>query len=89
MIKASKVFIILGMIFQFYLIFPIIIGAFSLNNLKKAKVKNELISWGVVTIIFVSTLGGIFYLCIPQTALDKRNSIASVYDVDSKEIENK
>ncbi|MCQ2742686.1 MAG: hypothetical protein MJ239_05245 [Bacilli bacterium] len=61
---AAKVFIVLGMIFQFYLIYPLIIGGIALNKLSNAKRKSELIGIGIVSLIFVSTLGGIFILCV-------------------------
>lgn len=60
---AAKVFIIIGMIFTFYLIVPVIVGAIALNKMKKATSRDELTGIGIVTLLFCNILGGIFLLC--------------------------
>ena len=62
--KAAKVFLILGMVLTFYLIFPVVLGCITINKINDAKSTEELKKWGVLSIIFVSVLGGIFTLCI-------------------------
>ncbi|MBO5270677.1 MAG: hypothetical protein J6B77_07820 [Clostridia bacterium] len=62
---AAKVFIILGMIFGFWYILPIIFGAIALKKLKNAKCKADIsVATCVLTLIFCSVLGGIFLLCL-------------------------
>ena len=68
--KAAKVFIIIGMIIQFYLIFPIIVGANALKRLNTARTVDDLRGYGIASIICVSVLGGIFMLCVRQNELD-------------------
>ncbi len=58
---AAKVFIILGMIFGFFMIFPIVIGIFALKKLEEGK-KEELLLWSILTLFLCSFLGGIFML---------------------------
>ena len=66
---VAKVFIIIGMVLGFYMIYPIILGYFALKNLKTATKADDLRVWGILTIIFVSTLGGIFMLLIKDEEL--------------------
>lgn len=60
---AAKVFIIIGMVFTFYLIVPVIVGAIALSKMKKATSRDELTGIGIVTLLFCNILGGIFLLC--------------------------
>lgn len=57
---AAKVFIIIGMIFGFWYILPLIFGAIAL---KKMKTQKPSVGFGVCIILFCSVLGGIFLLC--------------------------
>lgn len=60
---VAKVFIILGMIFQFFLIYPVILGAIALSKMKKAKCKADFgTGWGIVTLLFVNIIAGIVLL---------------------------
>ena len=68
--KAAKVFLVLGMIFQFYLIFPIVVGANAIKRINNAKTIDELRGYGIASIICVSVLGGIFMLHIRQEELN-------------------
>lgn len=68
--KAAKVFIWFGIIFQFYLIYPIVIGAIALKKIDSATSKNELRNFGIVTLLFCSMLGGIFMLLIDESEFD-------------------
>ena len=80
--KASKVFLVLGMIFQFYLIFPIIVGANAIKRINNARTVDELRGYGIASIICVSVLGGIFMLCIRQEELnnDYKSEALDEYD---------
>ena len=62
---AAKVFIILGMIFGAILILPLILGIFALKKLEEPNPdRNEIVTWGILTLIFVSLIGGIFMLVL-------------------------
>lgn len=77
---AAKIFIIIGCVLEFYLIFPIIICICACNKMDTAKHKTELTALGVVTLLFCSLLGGIFMLCIPdqELALNSDNSFTTI-----------
>ena len=64
--KAAKIFIIIGMIFGACTILPLVFGFLALNKLKTAKSKDELIVWGVLTLLFCSLIGGILMLCLTE-----------------------
>ena len=57
---AAKVFIIIGMIVGCWTILPLIFGFIALNKMKKNEMKT---GWKIVTLIFVSLIGGILLLC--------------------------
>ncbi len=60
---AAKVFIILGMVFQFLLIYPIILGAIVLKKLKTAQKADDIsMAWKIVTLLFTNLIGGIILL---------------------------
>ena len=82
--KAAKVFLIIGMIYEFALIFPIIIGSIAINRLNTAKKREELTGIGVAALLLVSTLGGIFMLCVSQEELDRANNVVTT---ESKPLE--
>ncbi len=65
----AKFFIVLGMIFKFYLIFPIIIGIISINKINNARSTSDIQIFGILSAIFVSLLGGVFMLCIKDSDL--------------------
>lgn len=60
---AAKVFIIIGMIFGFWMILPLIFGGITLSKMKTATSKSDLTTWAVLTLLFCSLLGGVFLLC--------------------------
>lgn len=72
---AAKVFIVIGMIFTFYLIFPIVLGVLAIKKIDSATSSSELLGWAIATIFLVSTLGGIFMLFIKDEDL-KENAPA-------------
>ncbi len=69
MTTAAKVFIIMGMVFQCFMIFPIIVGAIALKKLKTATTKSELTGIAIVTLLFCNLIGGILMLCIDEKDL--------------------
>lgn len=60
---AAKVFIILGMIFGAIAILPLIFGGITLSKMNKVTKKEDIVVWGVLSLLFCSILGGIFVLC--------------------------
>ena len=78
--RAAKVFIWIGMIFNFYLIYPIVIGVLALKKLKTASSKNELQTLGILTLLFCNLIGGVFMLCMTDEEL-----ATNVQDSDKKE----
>ena len=67
--KAAKVLLIVGMVLQFYLVYPIILGVIAIKKLENATTKSDLTAWGVISIFFVSTVGGILMLLVPEEEL--------------------
>ena len=65
----AKVFIIIGMIVQCYLIVPIIVGIFALKKLKTATKKSDLTVMAILTVIFCNVIGGILMFCIKEEDL--------------------
>lgn len=60
---AAKILIIIGMVCQFYLIFPLILGAIALKKLNKAEKKADFSTgWSVVVLLFVNVIAGILLL---------------------------
>ena len=66
----AKVFIWIGMIIQFFLIYPIILGVLALKKINNATSSNELQTLGIFTTLFCSLLGGVFMLCIKDDELN-------------------
>jgi len=71
MIIASKVFIYIGMILQFFLIYPIVIGVKALKTIDRATNKSDLNRIAIASIFFCSFMGGIFMLLIDEYDLQK------------------
>lgn len=65
---AAKVFIIIGMVFQFYMIFPIVFGVIILKKLNKAQKPEDISTlWKVLTLLLVNIIGGILLFCLKDT----------------------
>ena len=69
MAKAARVFIIIGMVLGAPLVFPLVVGIFSLRHLNAAKTSESLKAWGIITLFLVSVLGGVFMLLIKDEEL--------------------
>ena len=83
--KAAKVFIILGMVIRFYMIYPLVIGSLALKKIDNAKDTSELTVWGVVCLFLVSILGGLFTICIKQEELGPKPVTNTYADVEVPE----
>ena len=60
---VAKVFIIIGMILQCFLIFPLVLGIIALKKLKAAKCKADFSTgWSVVVLLLVNLIAGILLL---------------------------
>ena len=57
--KLAKTFIILGIIFRFYLIFPLVIGIIAVKRINKPTNKNDMIVWIILTFLFTSIAGAV------------------------------
>ena len=57
---AAKVFIILGMVCQFFTIIPLIVGFIALSKMKTQKPSTGL---SVCVLLFCNLIGGILLLC--------------------------
>lgn len=68
--QTIKVFIIVGMVSSFILIFPIIVGMIALRKLEEANSREELRGMGVLTLIFCSQIAGILMLCLRDSDFD-------------------
>ena len=86
---AAKVFTIIGMIFGFILIIPLIVGILSLNKIDSAQNKDELTVLGFLNILFCSFLGGIFMLCISDAELKKNNTQSTTDNTACEMVESK
>jgi hypothetical protein len=59
----AKVFIIIGMICQCFLIFPLVLGIIALKKLNAAKKKEDFsIGWAIVVLLLVNLIAGIVLL---------------------------
>lgn len=72
--SATKAFIIVGMIFGWYLIFPVVLGAIALKNLKSATNASELKLWGALCLVFVNVVAGVLLLCMTDEDLGNKKS---------------
>lgn len=67
---TAKVFIIIGMVLGGILIVPIIVGFYALSAIENATTKEELITPGILALLFCNILSGVFILCIDDDELD-------------------
>lgn len=66
---AAKVFNILGMIFGFYLIFPLVLGIIANKKLNECKDIKSIHKWGIVVLLFVNQISGIIMLVMKEDDL--------------------
>ena len=70
MVRTTKVFLIIGMILTFYLIFPLILGLIALSKINNSESVDEIRSWGIITLLFVNIVAGILMLNIREEDLE-------------------
>ena len=75
---AAKVFIIIGMICQFYLVVPLIIGILALKKLNTATKKSELTGMAIATLILCNGIAGVLMLCMKDQDLVPATSDSNV-----------
>lgn len=66
---AAKVFIIISMICNFWLIYPLVLGLFALKHLDEDESTKDLLVWSILTLIFISPISGILMLCMKDEDL--------------------
>ena len=69
-----KVLIWVGMIIQFYMIYPIVFGILALKKLDSFKDRDELIKYSVLTMVFCSLAGGIVMLFMNEEGKPSTNN---------------
>lgn len=72
---AAKVFIIIGMVFQFFLIFPIIVGAIALSKIDKATRMEDLSTMSIFVLLFCNLIAGIIMLTITNEDLGRKENV--------------
>lgn len=75
---AAKIFLIIGMVFGFFLIFPLIIGLIAIKKIDEAKKQDDLVLWAILSIFLVSPIGGILMLFIQPE--EEANNNAGTYN---------
>ncbi len=62
--KITKILIIIGMALEWFLIYPVVLGICAIKKLESAKFKSDLVSWSIITLVFVSPVAGILMLTL-------------------------
>ena len=52
----------------------LLVGIFTFKKLDSAHSKNEIIGWGIASLILVNLIAGILVLCIPESEFEKNGS---------------
>lgn len=66
---AAKVFLIIGMIFTFWAIYPLVLGIIACKKLDESKDIKVIHNWGIVCLFLVSLIGGIIMLVMKEEDL--------------------
>lgn len=61
---------ICAIIMLIYSIAAIVVGVLSIRKLNSATSKNELVLYGVLSLLFVNVIAGVLILCIPEDQLN-------------------
>lgn len=85
---ASKVFLIIGMVFGAVLIFPIVLGILAYQKLDEAKNQEEIQLWAILSLLFVNIIAGILMLCLNDKdfEMNKKNIELKSENISSKDI---
>ena len=67
---AAKVYIYIGMIFGFFLIYPVVLGVKALKLLDSAQKKEELRNIGLLILLLGNPVAGIILLLIDDSDLN-------------------
>lgn len=59
-----------AIIMLIYSIAAIVVGVLSIRKLNSATSKNELVLYGVLSLLFVNVIAGVLILCIPEDQLN-------------------
>lgn len=86
--QSAKVFIWIGMILQFFLIYPLVVGILALKKIDESTSKEDLKTLGIFTLFFCSLIGGIFMLNIKDEELSNSSNNTTITK-EEKVIENK
>lgn len=84
---AAKVFIWIGMICSFYLVYPIIVGVLALKRLNEETSRENLKTMGILTLFFCSLLAGIFMLCMTDNGYSADDNV-EIIKYEKKVINN-
>ena len=69
--KLAKIFIWISILFQFWMILPLIIGILALIKLDTEKTKDDLLVMSVLTTLCCNVIAGIFMFCIKEEELNE------------------
>ncbi len=84
--SAAKVFIIIGMILMFFLVFPVVVGFIALKRIDEATSVSELKTISILTLIFCSTIGGILMLSMKDEDLNNKKKKHGFNDLDFRNL---
>lgn len=83
--KAARVFIWIGMICQFFLVYPIVVGVIALQRLNEARKKEEIQTIGILTLLFCNMVSGIIMLTMTDRDLSQ-NKIVKMESVSEGQV---
>ena len=82
---AAKFFLILGIISGALMIFPLVLGIIALNKLNDENTtKEDLITWAILSSLFVNPIAGIFMFLLSDT-VEQKATYANLGDEQSWE----
>jgi hypothetical protein len=74
--KAAKIFLVIGMLLTFFLIYPPFIGITAYRKLDDENTtKEDLTLWGILSLFFVSPIAGLLILLLKPEDLDQSQSM--------------
>ncbi len=85
--NTARVFIWIGIIVQFFLIYPIVVGVIALQKLNDARKKEEIQTIGILTLLFCNIISGIIMLTMTDKDLSE-NKIVKTTNIYSKQDKN-